>query len=247
VERILVDVSPYSFGVSYLGERGGVEYPHCYKPIIHRNTPLPLTRTERYFTMYPDQTEVDVHVYQGEDEDALRNIPVGEFRIEGLTPSDNPIEVLCRMRLDLDGILEVAAIEKNTGKSKRITIGGALRARTPEEIAEARKKLQDLFRGRSPFAEEDEEDLEIVEVHGEHGANGKIIEMPAQSPRQTEARALLERSRRLLDKMHAEDREEAIELHEAIEMALSSGNEAALDESVRALKELLFFVEGQSS
>jgi molecular chaperone DnaK len=47
VERVLVDVSPYSFGVSYLGERGGYPYPHCYKPIIRRNTPLPLTRTER--------------------------------------------------------------------------------------------------------------------------------------------------------------------------------------------------------
>ena len=53
VERVLVDVSPYSFGVSYLGERGGQEYSYCYKPIIHRNTPLPLTRTERYFTTYP--------------------------------------------------------------------------------------------------------------------------------------------------------------------------------------------------
>ena len=47
VERVLVDVSPYSFGPSYLGERGGVPYPHCYHPIIHRNTPLPVTRTEQ--------------------------------------------------------------------------------------------------------------------------------------------------------------------------------------------------------
>ena len=45
VDRVLVDVSPYSFGVSFLGERGGFPYPHCYKPIIRRNTPLPLTRT----------------------------------------------------------------------------------------------------------------------------------------------------------------------------------------------------------
>ena len=66
VERVLVDISPYSFGVSYLGERGGVPYPHCYRPIIERNTPLPLTRTERYATSYPYQTEVDVQVYQGD-------------------------------------------------------------------------------------------------------------------------------------------------------------------------------------
>jgi molecular chaperone DnaK len=252
VERILVDVSPYSFGVSYLGERGGYEYPHCYKPIIHRNTPLPLTRTERYYTTHPEQTAVQIHVYQGEDEDALRNIPVGEFSIEGLTPGDEPNEVLCRMRLDLDGILEVTAIEKSTGKSKRITIDGALRAKSPEEIAEARKKLLDLFQSRrdrwdEAEAEDGQEDGAIIEAAAEHGPNGKIIEMPAPSPapQHQEARDLLERSRGLLDKMHAEDREEAIELHEAIESALGSDDAAALAEAVRALKELLFFVEGQ--
>src|SRR2546430_16525529 len=52
VERVLVDVSPYSFGISYVGERGGYPYAHCYKPIIERNTPLPLTRTERYSTCH---------------------------------------------------------------------------------------------------------------------------------------------------------------------------------------------------
>ena len=51
VGRVLVDVSPYSFGISFLGERGGVPYPHCYKPIIRRNTPLPLTRTEQYLSL----------------------------------------------------------------------------------------------------------------------------------------------------------------------------------------------------
>src|SRR6185369_1923788 len=65
VERVLVDVSPFSFGVSYLGERGGVPYPHCYKPIIRRNTPLPMTRTEQYMTSHAYQTAVDVQVYQG--------------------------------------------------------------------------------------------------------------------------------------------------------------------------------------
>ena len=77
--------------------------------------------------------------------------------------------------------------------------------------------------------------------------NGKLIEMPSQasSPERAEAQELLERSRRLLPGMHAEDREEAIGLHETIEAALSSGDSAALEEATRALKELLFFVEGQ--
>ena len=56
----------------------------------------------------------------------------------------------------------------------------------------------------------------------------------------------MERSRRLFDVMHAEDREEAIGLHEAIQAAIQSGDTAALDEASRALKELLFFSEGQN-
>ena len=149
VDRVLVDVSPYSFGISFLGERGGVPYPHCYKPIIRRNTPLPLTRTERFYTSHPFQTEVDVQVYQGDDEDALKNILVGDFTIEGLTEMEDLNEILCRMRLDLDGILEVTALEKSTGKSKQITIANAMQAKTPEEIAAGRKRIQDLFESRS--------------------------------------------------------------------------------------------------
>src|SRR5262249_9625009 len=154
VERVLVDVSPYSFGISFLGDRGGVPYPHCYRPIIHRNTPLPVTRTERYDTSHPYQTKVDIHVYQGDDDDALKNVLVGDFRVEGLTPIDGPNEVLCRMRLDLDGILEVTAVEKQTGKSKHITIANALRAKTAEEIAAGKRRIQELYEMRGEQMDE---------------------------------------------------------------------------------------------
>ena len=257
IERILVDVSPYSFGVSYLGDRGGVSYPHCYKPIVHRNTPLPLTRTERFYTTFPEQTTVQIQVYQGDDEDALKNIPVGDFRIDGLTEMDEDVnEVLCRMRLDLDGILEVTAVEKCTGKSKHITISGALRARSAEEIAAGRKRIQDLYRSRPnvlEFPEVDTDDT-VVEAEAEAvaAAGAAAIEDPVVVPgpesrpdREIVAHELMERSRRLFDVMHAEDREEAIGLHETIQAAIQSGDTAALDEASRALKELLFFSEGQ--
>lgn len=256
VERILLDVSPYSFGVSYLGDRGGVPYPHCYKPIVHRNTPLPLTRTERFYTTFPEQTTVEVQVYQGDDEDALKNIPVGDFRIDGLTEMDDDVnEVLCRMRLDLDGILEVTAVEKCTGKSKHITISGALRARSAEEIAAGRKRIQDLYRSRPDVLEFPVADAgeTVIEVETASAAGAAAIEEPIVVPgpenrpdREIAAHELMERSRRLFDVMHAEDREEAIGLHEAIQAAIQSGDTAALDEASRALKELLFFSEGQN-
>ena len=59
----LVDITAYSFGISYLGERGGTEYPYCYKPIIYRNSALPVTRTERYFTSFPGQTRASIEKF----------------------------------------------------------------------------------------------------------------------------------------------------------------------------------------
>ena len=248
VDRVLVDVSPYSFGVSYLGERGGYPYPHCYKPIIRRNTPLPLTRTEQYMTSHPYQTEVDIQVYQGDDEDALKNILVGDFRIEGLTSMEDANEILCRMRLDLDGILEVAAVEKRTGKSKHIRIANALRAKSAEEIAAGRKRIQELYETRGEMVDdswETTEDLEEDVVDAGAQAIAAPEPEPARAAGDAELATLLERSRRLLGTMHAEDREEAIDLHEKIDVALASGDAAALKEATGALKELLFFVEGQ--
>ena len=238
VGRVLVDVSPYSFGVSYLGERGGFPYAHCYKPIIRRNTPLPLTRTESFHTSHAYQTAVDVQVYQGDDDDALKNILVGDFRIEGLADLDEQNEVFCRMRLDLDGILEVAAVEKLTGKSKQITIANALQAKTPEEIAAGRKRIQELFQSRTGiFGDMDLDIDEVPEV--------KMIEAEAGAlpPGGEDAADLVERSRNLLHKMHGEDREEAIDLHERIEIAIADGDGAALAAASQALRELLFFLE----
>jgi molecular chaperone DnaK len=253
IERVLVDVSPYAFGVSYLGERGGAPYPHCYRPIIPRNTPLPLTRTERYVTAYPYQTVVDVQVYQGDDEDALRNVLVGDFTVEGLTPIEEPNEILCRMHLDLDGILEVAAVEKRTGASKHITIANALRAKSAEEIGAGQRRIRELYESRSETLEQRwatpvEVDEAILDAAPPEIRGGEVIAMgssPLPADGDLEARHLLERSRRVLDQMHAEDREAAIELHEKIEAAIDAGSASELQEASRLLEELLFFVEGQ--
>jgi molecular chaperone DnaK len=245
IERVLVDVSPYSFGISYIGERGGFEYPYCYRPIIRRNTPLPLTRTERYATSHPYQTEVDIHVYQGDDDDALKNVLVGDFRVEGLTAMEEANEVLCRMRLDLDGILEVTAVEKRTGKSKHIAIANALRARSAEEIAAGRKRIQDLYESRSGGFDEDAET--ILELEAEAAPENVIAidSAPARAvDRQVEN--VLERSRRLLETMHPDDREEAVGLHEEINAAMEAGDEEALRRASKSLDELLFFIEGKS-
>jgi molecular chaperone DnaK len=260
VERVLVDVSPYSFGPSYLGERGGVSYPYCYHPIIRRNTPLPVTRTDSYYTSFPGQREVEIQIFQGDNEDALQNILVGDFRVEGLAVTDGPNEVMCRMSLDMDGILHVAAIEKRTGKSKHITIANAMQAKSDEEMAAARQRITELYESREQALEEEEDvdegeeaiavgaesDLErgVVEVEAQK-TNGKVIPMDSNwVEHRREAVELIQRSRRLLDSMHAEDKEEAILLTASIEAAVAQHDSHALVDALQSLKELLFFVEG---
>jgi molecular chaperone DnaK len=252
VERVLVDVSPFSFGPSYLGARGGFPYPHCYHPIIYRNTPLPVTRTESYATAHPYQTSVQIEIYQGEDDDALKNILVGDFRVEGLRPTPEPNEVLCRMSIDVDGILHVTAIEKETGKSKHISIARALREKSPSEIASARERLKALYSSRAEEGvemDENEFSLEHADgVSGEEAVSDPQDRAAADLPHALEivkeAHDLVEQSQRLLGTLHSEDREEAIELHERIHAAIRSNDAGALKKASAELRELLFFVEG---
>ena len=255
VERVLVDVSPYSFGISYLGERGGIPYPHCYKPILRRNSPLPMTRTERFYTSHPYQEEVEICVYEGEDEDALRDLLVGDFQVKGLAPIRETNEVLCRMSLDLDGILHVTAIEKRSGLSKHITIARALETKSEVEIAAARKRLEALYstwESEEEGADEKEEGEDEETIANEHSL--QALPAPSESSMEedtwselaSEGKQLIDRSRRLLEQMHEEDREEAIDLNAQIESALGENDAAALKQAAHDLRELLFFVEGRA-
>ena len=268
VERVLVDVSPFSFGISYLGIVEGMEYPHCYHPVIKRNTPLPVTRTEEYFTSYDYQTGVNIEVYQGDDPDALKNVHVGHFSIEGLAPIAGPNTVLCRMRLDLDGILHVTAIEKTTGLSKHVAISGATRRREAGEMARGREELDRLFARRvreddPGRLEETVPPVESVQTDAFGSLVGAAATPGAQEAGPSEpathaapqdavldkvsadAQALIGRCRERIPTMHGEDQEEALNLIEDVDTALAAKDADKLTEAVKAMSEFLFFVEGR--
>lgn len=253
VQRVLVDVSPFSFGPSYLGTRDGWEYLHCYHPLIHRNTPLPVTRTEEYFTASDYQTGVEIDIYQGDDPDAMKNVHVGHFSVEGLKPVAGPNPVLCRMRLDLDGILHVTAVEKRTGMSKHVAISGATRRRGEAEMARGREELARLFEGR--MEEDFEETMEgglLPDLQDADGLISPAVPSPfragasaAAPAAATDPAALVERCRGRIDAMHADDREEALNLIEQIDSATAAGDAQALSAACQAMSEFLFFIEGR--
>jgi molecular chaperone DnaK (HSP70) len=257
IDRVLVDVSPYSFGPSYVGFVDGRPQDHCYHPVIPRNTPLPASRTDTYCTIADNQEAWDVSVYQGDDPNALNNILVGRFLIEGLSRVPAGNEVLCRMDLDLDGILRVTATEKRTGLAKHITIEGATTAMTDAQVAEARRRMLNLLGAEVPLADTDEEDEDLdaadedaldvdetVEVAGAIPAPGRAVgDERDRRVSISEARALVERSARLLVRMSAEDRDEAGALQQAIDKAIADRDWDGLRAAVTDLADLLFYVE----
>ena len=253
IDRVLVDVSPYSFGPSYFGLLDGAPSEHCYHPIIPRNTPLPASRTDSYFTMVDDQDGWEVSVYQGDDPNALNNLLVGRFHIEGLSRVPAGNEVLCRMELDLDGILRVSAIEKRTGLAKHVTIEGATSAMSEAELAAARERMRELF-GDAEEAEldaaaserevdEDEPDAEPPGDPARRRAGPGEDDRREQRVTTSEARALLERSERLQPRMTSEDRDEAMGLQREIEQALKAGDWERVRTQMGELADLLFYVE----
>ncbi len=145
IDTLLIDVSPYSYGCSVIGSLNGQFYPFQYVPIIAKNTPLLVSKSEAFESSYDNQPFVDIAVYQGENPDALENIKIGKFRIEDLTPAAAGNIIVVTFSLDLNGILTVTAREKETGHEKSITIEQALSRMEPDNIEQAQQKITALF------------------------------------------------------------------------------------------------------
>jgi len=226
VSAVLVDITPYTFGTSALSERDGIPYPFTYVPLIHKNTPIPVTKSEVFFTLYDHQDTVRVHVYQGEDPDALNNIEIGQFTVEHLSkaPAGNPI--VLQFSLDLNGIMNVTAREKNTGLEKSIRIDNVLTRFQEGELETARARVEALFGGGQT-------------IEGETVAPAA----PTEHQLQAQARAVVEKAQRLLDRASEDDREDIINLIEKITDALAAEDFAAVKTPLAELSDILFYLE----
>ncbi len=115
---LLLDVTPLSLGVETLG---GV-----MTKMITRNTTIPTKKTEVYSTAVDGQTNVEIHVLQGEREMASDNKSLGTFRLDGIPPSQRGIpQIEVTFDIDANGILSVTAKDKGSGKEQSISITGA--------------------------------------------------------------------------------------------------------------------------
>jgi len=112
---LLLDVTPLSLGVETLGS--------VMTKMIERNTTIPVRKTETYSTAADNQTAVDIHVLQGERPMAADNMSLGRFRLDGIPPAPRGIpQVEVTFDIDANGILNVTAKDKASGKEQKVTI-----------------------------------------------------------------------------------------------------------------------------
>ncbi len=146
---VLLDVTPLTLGVETLG---GV-----MTPLINRNTTIPTTKTEVFSTAMDNQTQVEIHVLQGERPMAKDNKSLGRFILEGIPPAPRGVpQVEVGFDIDASGILTVTAKDKATGKTQSIKITGST-GLSNDEIERMKSEAEQ-------HAQADKEEKEKIEV-----------------------------------------------------------------------------------
>jgi molecular chaperone DnaK len=129
---LLLDVTPLTLGVETLGD--------VMTPLIERNTTIPVRKSEIFSTAADGQTAVTIHVLQGERTMAADNMTLGRFNLEGIPPAPRGIpQVEVTFDIDANGILNVSAQDKATGKEQKITITATTNLSKDEVEAKVRE------------------------------------------------------------------------------------------------------------
>ena len=149
---LLLDVTPLSLGVETLG---GI-----FTRLIERNTTIPAKKSQIFTTSQDNQTTVDVHVLQGEREQAVYNKTIGRFQLDGIPPAPRSMpQIEVAFDIDANGILNVSAKDQATGKEQHITITAS------SGLSEA--EIDQMVKDAETHAAEDQQKREEVEVHNQ--------------------------------------------------------------------------------
>ncbi len=146
---LLLDVTPLSLGIETLG---GV-----FTKIIDRNTTIPAKKSQVFSTAADNQPSVEIHVLQGEREMAANNTTLGRFSLDGIAPAPRGVpQIEVTFDIDANGIVNVTATDKGTGKEQHVTIQSSTNM--------SKDAIDAAIRDAEMHAEEDKKRKEAVEV-----------------------------------------------------------------------------------
>lgn len=171
---IVTDVAPFSMGIAVIKESN--LRPGAYKAIIERNTTIPVTRTDTFYTAIDNQSAVQIEIYQGEHEWVKNNHFLNGFALEGLPKGPAGSEAVeVTFRYNLNGILEVTAKSVSTGKLMTVSLQDAIDRNSDVAFQKSLEKVEaasqlnddeeDLFEQQDIFdlLEDGDEDVSTVE------------------------------------------------------------------------------------
>jgi len=204
---LLLDVTPLSLGIETLG---GV-----MTKLINRNTTIPTKKSQVFSTAADGQTQVEIKVHQGEREMAAKNKVLGQFSLIGIPPAPRGVpQIEVTFDIDANGIVNVSARDKGTGKEQQIVIqsSGGL----------SKDDIENMVREAEKFAEEDKKNKEMVETVNQaenaiHDIENKMDEYKDQLPTEEveELKQEIEKVKEVLSKK--DELESADELREAFQ------------------------------
>jgi len=146
---VLLDVTPLSLGVETLGGVSTV--------LITRNTTIPTSKTDIFSTAADNQTSVEINVLQGERPMAVDNKSLGRFILDGVPPAPRGVpQIEVAFDIDANGILNVSAKDKATGKEQKITITGS--------TGLSKEESERMAKEAEAHAEEDKKKKELIEA-----------------------------------------------------------------------------------
>ena len=143
-DMVVTDVCPFTLGVEISKDIAGTSRSGYFSPLISRNSTIPISRMEEFFTAHANQTSVSVRVFQGESRRVEENLFLAEFELKGIPRGPAGQRITIRFTYDLNGILEVEAGAAESNARASCVITRHAQNLTDAQLKEAVAKLQEL-------------------------------------------------------------------------------------------------------